>query len=198
MPGAAAWHEDHVSLDIARAFSFYADVTGDLEFLRTKAWPVLSGVAEWLTSRVTPTPNGYDIAESMGIAEREQPVCNAAFTNMGAVVVLRAALAAAERLGCAADPRWEALAAGIAIPRRGKAIISHDGYRTNEEKGATPDPLMGIFPFGFPLDKQSEEATLALYLKSAEDYIGSPDAVGPLWRLGRPSGRPRSGAQTAG
>jgi trehalose/maltose hydrolase-like predicted phosphorylase len=45
MPGTAAWHEDHVSLDIARAFSFYADVTGDLEFLRTQpgrcsqAWP---------------------------------------------------------------------------------------------------------------------------------------------------------------
>jgi protein-glucosylgalactosylhydroxylysine glucosidase len=174
LPGSASWHEDHVSLDIARAFAFYADVTGDLEFLRTKAWPVLSGVAEWLTSRVTPTKTGYDIAESMGIAEREQPVCNAAFTNMGAVVVLRAAQAAAQRLGYAADPRWEALAAGIAIPRRGKAIVSHDDYRTNEEKGATPDPLMGIFPFGFPLDKPSEDATIALYLKSAEDYIGSP------------------------
>jgi trehalose/maltose hydrolase-like predicted phosphorylase len=174
MPGSAAWHEDHVSLDIARAFALYADATGDLEFLRTQAWPVLSGVAEWLTSRVTPTASGYDIAQSMGIAEREQPVCNAAFTNMGAVVVLRAAQAAAERLGYAADPRWEALAAGIAIPRRGKAITSHDDYRTNEEKGATPDPLMGIFPFGFQLDKPSEDATLALYLKSAEDYIGSP------------------------
>jgi len=174
MPGTAAWHEDHVSLDVARAFSFYADVTGDLEFLRTKAWPVLSGVAEWLTSRVTPTAKGYDIDNSMGVAEREQPVCNAAFTNMGAVVVLRAAQAAAERLGYPADPRWEALAAGIAIPRRGKAIISHDGYRTNEEKGATPDPLMGIFPFGFPLDKASEDATLALYLASVEAYVGSP------------------------
>jgi trehalose/maltose hydrolase-like predicted phosphorylase len=174
MPGTAAWHEDHVSLDVARAFSFYADVTGDAEFLRTQAWPVLSGVAEWLTSRVTPTKTGFDIAESMGIAEREHAVCNAAFTNMGAVVVLRAAQAAAKRLGLAADPRWETLAAGIAIPRRGKAIISHDDYRTNEEKGATPDPLMGIFPFGFPLDQPSEDATLAFYLKSVEDYIGSP------------------------
>ena len=174
MPGTAAWHEDHVSLDIARAFSFYADATGDIEFLRTQAWPVLSGVAEWLISRVTPTAEGYDIAESMGIAEREQPVCNAAFTNMAAVVVLRAAQAMAERLGHPADPRWETLAEGIAIPRRGKAIVSHDGYRTNEEKGATPDPLMGIFPFGFPLDKASEAATLALYLKSVDDYIGSP------------------------
>jgi hypothetical protein len=174
MPGNAAWHEDHVSLDVARAFSFFADATGDAEFLRTKAWPVLWGVAEWLTSRVTPTPDGYDIAESMGIAERETPVNNAAFTNMGAVVVLRAVCETARRLGLAADPAWETLAAGIAIPRRGKAIVSHDDFRINEEKGATPDPLMGIFPFGFEVDAAGEAATLALYLKSAQAYIGSP------------------------
>jgi protein-glucosylgalactosylhydroxylysine glucosidase len=174
MPGTAAWHEDHVSLDVARAFAFYADATGDLEFLRAKAWPVLSGVADWLTSRVTPTRKGYDIAASMGIAERETPVNNAAFTNMGAVVVLRAACETAWWLGLAADPAWEALAAGIAIPRRGKAVVSHDDFRINEEKGATPDPLMGIFPFGFQLDAAGEAATLALYLKAAEAYIGSP------------------------
>jgi len=174
LPGTAAWHEDHVSLDIAHAFTFYADTTGDREFLRNKAWPVLAGVCEWLTSRVTKTRGGYDIDESMGIAEREVPVCNAAFTNMGAVVVLRAAIATAERLGLNADERWTELAAGMAIPRRGDAIVSHDDYRSNEEKGATPDPLMGIFPFGFPLDGKSEQATLDLYLKTAEAYIGSP------------------------
>jgi trehalose/maltose hydrolase-like predicted phosphorylase len=174
MPGTATWHEDHVSLDVARAFALYADVSGDLEFLRTRAWPVLSGVAEWATTRVTPTPHGYDIAESMGIAERQEPVNNAAFTNMGAVVVLRDAVRAAERLGYAADPLWTRIADRMTIPRRGAAIVSHDDYRTNEEKGATPDPLMGLFPFGFPLESEGEAATLDLYLGIAQDYIGSP------------------------
>jgi hypothetical protein len=32
-------------------------------------------------------------------------------------------------------------------------VISHDAYRIDEEKGATPDPLMGLFPFSFPLDE---------------------------------------------
>ena len=32
-------------------------------------------------------------------------------------------------------------------------MISHDAYRIDEEKGATPDPLMGLFPFSFPLDE---------------------------------------------
>jgi hypothetical protein len=57
---------------------------------------------------------------------------------------------------------------------RDKAVVSHDDYRTNEEKGGTPDPLMGLFPFGFSLDAASEQATLALYLDLAESYIGSP------------------------
>jgi trehalose/maltose hydrolase-like predicted phosphorylase len=174
LPGTAAWHEDHVSLDVARAFMLYADVTGDKAFLRMRAWPVLSGVCEWITTRVTKTRGGYAIKESMGIAERQTPVDNAAFTNMGAVVVLRDAIRVARDLGLPADPMWAKIADGMEIPMRGKAVISHDAYRVDEEKGATPDPLMGLFPFGFRLDPAEEKATLELYLGMAQDYIGSP------------------------
>ena len=174
LPGTAAWHEDHVSLDVARGFAFYADVCGDGEFLREKAWPVLSGVAEWITTRAAKTRRGYEVRASMGIAERENPVKNAAFTNMASVVVLRAAVSAAERLGRRADPRWAQIAEGMILPRRGKAIISHDGYRRDEEKGATPDPLMGLWPFGYQAESDVEEATLKFYLDQAQDYIGSP------------------------
>ncbi len=174
LPGTSSWREDHVSLDVARAFAVHADTTGDLEFLRARAWPVLSGVAEWLTSRVTPGRHGYAIRDSMGIAERRSAVDNPAFTTMAAVVVLRAAAAAAERLGFAADPLWPRIADRMDIPRRGEAVVSHDGYRADEEKGATPDPLMGLFPFGYPLAPAAEQATLAFYLSSAQAYIGSP------------------------
>jgi trehalose/maltose hydrolase-like predicted phosphorylase len=174
LPGTAAWHEDHVSLDVARAFAFHADVSGDAEFLRKKAWPVLSGVAEWITTRVHKTRRGYEVRASMGIAEREQPVKNAAFTNMASVVVLRDAIAAAKRLGRYGDPRWSQIADAMVLPRRGKAVVSHDGYRRDEEKGATPDPLMGLWPFGYPLENDAERATLAFYLNRAPEYVGSP------------------------
>ena len=174
LPGTAAWHEDHVSLDVARAFALHADLSGEEEFLREKAWPVLSGVAEWITTRAAKTRRGYEVRASMGIAERKQTVKNAAFTNMASVVVLRDAIAAARRLGREADPTWAKIADAMVLPRRGKAVVSHDGYRRDEEKGATPDPLMGLWPFGFPLDESEEQATLKFYLDQADDYIGSP------------------------
>ena len=174
MPGAASWHEDHVSLDVARAFAFHADITGDLEFLRTKAWPVLSGVATWITSRVTKSRRGYEIRAAMGIAEREREVDNAAFTNMATVSVLRRAIDAANRLGCVADPAWAQIADKMVIPRREHVIVSHDEYRIDEEKGATPDPLMGVFPLGVDMTPEVEAATLKFYLSRRENYLGSP------------------------
>jgi hypothetical protein len=174
LPGTAAWHEDHVSLDVARAFVLYADVTGDRRFLRDRAWPVVAGVCEWITSRVAKTREGYAIKASMGIAERQAPVDNAAFTNMAALVILREGVRIARDLGFEPDAEWSRIAEGLEIPTRDKAIVSHDNYRVTEEKGATPDPLMGIFPFGYRLNAEQEQATLSLYLRLAQDYIGSP------------------------
>lgn len=174
LPGTATWHEDHGSLDVARAFALYADATGHAEFRLTKAWPVLSGVAEWIVSRAHRTDAGYEIRASMGIAERQEPVNNAAFSNMAAVVVLQDAIRCAERLGRQVDPAWRAIAEGMTIPKRGDVVVSHDGYRKTEEKGATPDPLMGLWPVGFPLSAAEEQATLAFYLDQADDYLGSP------------------------
>lgn len=174
LPATAAWHEDHASLDVAHAFALFAAISGDEAFLRTKAWPVLSGVAEWLTVRAKKTPRGYAIRTSMGIAERENPVDNAAYTNMAAVVVLREAIRAGERLGFAVDPLWREIADRMLLPRRDQIIVSHDDFRIDEEKGATPDPLMGLWPLGYPLEAAAEQATLDFYLAHADAYIGSP------------------------
>src|SRR5579871_190256 len=174
MPGSASWHEDHVSLDVARAFALHFYVTGDVEYLRGKCWPILSGVANWILSRVTKTDRGYEIKAAMGIAEREEAADNAAFTNMAAVTVLRDAINAAHTLGRPANPCWAEVAAHIVLPKKGQVIISHDGFKPKEEKGGTPDPLMGIFPLGFAMGPESEAATLRFYLGLRKGYIGSP------------------------
>ena len=174
LPATAAWHEDHVSLDVALAFAFHANATGDRQFLEERAWPVLSGVAEWLETRATRTQRGYEILSSMGIAEREQPSDNAAFTNMAAKIVLRKAESIGQELGLATRAIWREMAEDLVLPIEHGALRSHDGYRDDEEKGATPDPLMGLFPLGLELSPELERATLALYLGKAGDYLGSP------------------------
>jgi hypothetical protein len=123
---------------------------------------------------VTATERGYEIKAAMGIAEREQPSDNSAFTNMSAAVVLRDAVWAAERLGYRPNPLWSEIANKIALPWQGRIVVSHDGFKASEEKGHTPDPLLGIFPLGYPLAEDVQQATLKFYLDLADGYIGSP------------------------
>jgi len=172
-PGTAAWHEDHVSLDVALAFLRHAQATGDGNFLRDKAWPVLEGVADWIASRAHHGARGWEIRRSMGIAERKIESDNEAFTLLSAKAVLDGALDVAAQLGRPEGAQWREIAANLVLPLRDGMLVSHDGFRANEEKAATPSPLMGIFPLG-GLDGDVARNTLDYYLGRAQDYIGSP------------------------
>ena len=174
LPGTASWHEDHASLDVALGFALFASCGDEARFAEEKAWPVVAGVSDWIVSRVDRTRGGYELLTSMGIAEREQPADRAAFSTMSAVVVLRRAVRLAESLGRPSNPMWAEIADGLLLPMRDKVIVSHQGYRRDEEKGATPDPLMGVWPLAYPMGPQIEQATLDFYLAQADAYIGSP------------------------
>lgn len=185
LPGSASWHEDHASLDVALAFSFYAEVTGDDDFFKNKAWPVLSGVAEWIGSRCVKTDRGFEICESMGIAEREEASNNVAYTAMAARLVLEKTIKAARKLNLPVNESLKDIAERLVLPKRGDIVIAHDGYRDDEDKGETPDPLMGAFPLDYPLTRAEEQATLKFYLAKADDYVGArcsrrSAASGPL------------------
>lgn len=186
-PGTAAWHEDHVSLDVALAFARYAHITGDGNFLRDKAWPVLHGVADWIASRACHSSRGFEIQRSMGIAERQTACDNEAFTMLSARAVLEEALAAARRLERPAGPQWQEIAEKLVLPLRDGMLVSHDGFRANEEKAATPSPLMALFPLESGLDADVAAATLDYYLARSQDYIGSPmlSALYGVWAARR-------------
>jgi trehalose/maltose hydrolase-like predicted phosphorylase len=172
-PGTAAWHEDHVSLDVALAFANYAWVSGDRNFLREKAWPVLYGVSDWIASRSHRGRRGWEIRRSMGIAERKSESDNEAFTLLATQAVLEATMRAAESLGHSINTDWQQIAGHLKLPVRNGVLVSHDAFRRNEEKAATPSPLMGIFPLDV-LDAQVGNATLDYYLPMSPDYVGSP------------------------
>jgi trehalose/maltose hydrolase-like predicted phosphorylase len=174
--GKASWHEDHVSVDVAWAFAQYAHATGDRRFLSEDASRVLYGVADWITSRVTPVDGHFEFKKAMGIAERRLVTDNDAYTIMAARTVLCEAIACAERLGQPILPAWQRVADGLEVARMSasKAVRTHDGFHPREEKGSTPGPLAGIFPLWYDLPSDVVADTLDYYLKLAPGYVGSP------------------------
>ena len=172
---SAAAREDHINLHVARAFAWYADVTGDQRFLREDAWPVLAGVADWFVDRVDRSRSGFDLREGGGPAERKDTDDNDAMTLMAARIVLGRAAQTAKAVGLPVPDRWSEVAEGLNIPMRSDGVIaSHDDYRTSEEKGSTPSPLMGLFPYWADLDPETEQKTLRFYLDLWKDYVGAP------------------------
>jgi hypothetical protein len=172
--GPAAEH--HVSMDVAIALARYVHATGDIDFARQVAWPVIAAVAEWIESRVAHTERGYEIPRVVGIAETGTLVDNSAFTNMAAVVALREAATLAGVVGVPIRECWEELAEGMVMPidPQTGAILNHDGYRSEEAQGATPEAAAGLFPLYFPTDPQTERRTLEYYLRDAGRYAGQP------------------------
>lgn len=182
--GLGAAHEDHGSLHVARSFSLYADITGDAAFLADEAWPVMSGVADWFVSRTIRTSRGVEIKRATGPAEVPEPPDNDAFTLMAGADVLKRAIRAAETIERPPPPAWRETLADLYLPRRSDGtIVSHDDFRINEPKGATPSPLAGLFPYDYPATETERRRTLSFYLDPWRDYVGSPmlPALYPVW-----------------
>ncbi len=169
-------YEQHTGLDVAFAFAQYADATGDGQFTRERAWPVLQGVAEWVESRVARTRRGYEILRIAGPAEEKGPVDNDAYVNMAATVVLRAAGDCARRLGIVPPAEWERMAGALALARdpRSGAILNYDGYTPDQPGGATPSAAAAFYPLSYRSTPEEEHATLRYYLDLAPEYLGRP------------------------
>ena len=170
--------EQHVSLSVALAMARYVHATGDQDFLREHAWPVLEGVANWITSRAVRSARGYEIRGVIGVAEQTDPVDNNAYMNMTATVALREAAALARRLQRGEPDRWEQVAKCLYLPvdeQRG-FVRNHDKYSPVAQgpAAATPEALAGFFPTNYRVDVSVERATIDFYLGRAGDYVGRP------------------------
>jgi hypothetical protein len=168
--------EHHVSMDVAIAFARYVHATGDQTFARAEAFPVLSGVADWIESRVERTGRGYEIRGVVGIAETGTTVDNSAFTNMAAIVALRETTGIARSLQMPYRRCWETIAGELVIPvdPQNRFVANHDGYHPDEDQGATPEAAAGLFPLEFTLDPETERRTLEFYVERADEYAGQP------------------------
>jgi hypothetical protein len=170
--------EQHVSLSVALAFIRYAQATGDDDFLREEAWPVVEGVANWTESRLVPSERGYEWLQTIGISEQPDPVDNAAYVNMAAIRLLSEAADCARRLHRPDASRWEGIARRIVVPTdlEGRVILNHDGFDPQDRSpmACTPEPLAAFFPIGYRAEPAIEEATTRFHLDRVAPYLGRP------------------------
>ena len=175
-PSASAMTKGHASLDIAIAFAQFVHATGDRDYLRRAAWPVLQAVAEFVESRAERTARGFEIRQITGPAEADPPRDNNAFVNMAASRVIEEAIGFARVLGEEPRDLWGAIAAGLVLPvaGRGRHIPNYDGYRLDQLKAGTPEAAAGIFPIGYRVPPEVEQATFRYAVEQqAPNYVGT-------------------------
>jgi protein-glucosylgalactosylhydroxylysine glucosidase len=197
-PGASPPNRDHTSLDVALAFCAFIHATGDRDALRRWAWPVLEAVSDFVASRVERTDRGYEIRGTVGPAELiDETVDNAAFVNMSAARTLRETAAFARSLGEEPPPVWDEIADGLVIPRaRAGHIANHDGFRIDRRKGETPEGAAGIWPVGFTVSSEIEQATFRFAATvQAPRYAGVPMLSGFLAYYATAAGLPETAAE---
>jgi trehalose/maltose hydrolase-like predicted phosphorylase len=155
-------HGRHVDGDVALAVRHYWLATDDHAWLRETGWPLLRATADYWASRAVRRGNQYHLERVTTPDENAGLVDDSAWTNWGAKRNLEFAAETARRLGQRADPRWTAVARGLALPRDPVSgrLLQYAGYRGGKTKQA--DALLLIHPGAMPLSP-AETGTLYDY-----------------------------------
>jgi trehalose/maltose hydrolase-like predicted phosphorylase len=172
-------YEQHITADIALAQWQYYEATGNLSWLKTRGWPVISGAARFWASRATPTAGGYEIRHVTGPDEENPDVNDEVYTEVGARTTLRDAIAAAKLVGASVPGNWARIAAGLRVPVANGINPEFDGYQGQLVKQA--DVTLLGYPWGFASSAAVERADLAYYVPRTDP--GGPsmsDAVSSI------------------
>ena len=165
--------EIHVSADISLAVWQYWLATGDLQWLASKGWPLLRGIADFWVSRATRNSDGsYSINTVIPPDEYVEQVNDSVYTNVGARDALRFATLAAGLVGQHASPRWSRVADGLRVLFDSNLGIhpEYAGYPGDAVKQA--DVTLLAFPWENP---QSAAVTRA----DLDYYVPRTDPGGP-------------------
>lgn len=165
--------QNHLMGDISLATWQYYLATKDTDWLRSRGWPVLKGIAAFWASRVTHNSDGsYSVKNVAGPDEYSNGVDDGVFTNAGAATALRHATRVAAVLGEQAPPAWKTIADKLRIPYDAKTKVfqQYDGYRGTTIKQA--DTVLLMYPLEWPMTKEQAAATL-------DHYAARTDPDGP-------------------
>lgn len=156
--------QNHLQSDIALATWQYYLATKDTNWLRTRGWPVIKGIAQFWAGRVTHNDDdSYSIKNVAGPDEYSNGVNDGVFTNAGAATTLRTATHVAQLLGKHAPASWAAIAGKLRIPYDAKKQVfqQYDGYKGSSIKQA--DTVLLMYPLEWPMPKGAATNTLNYY-----------------------------------
>jgi len=168
-PGRLFSKQRHITGDVALAQWQYYLATCDVQWLRTRGYPIIKATADYWVSRVEPSDGRYEIKQVMPPDEDAGVVDNNAYTNAIAKLNLEIASRAAVLVGDSANPEWNAVAAKIYIPidAKNKRFIAFDGYESRTAKQADTELL--VYPLQFALPEQDKRE---IY-RNTFDFYGS-------------------------
>jgi len=123
-------HGRHVTGDVALALKQYYQATGDREWLRSVAWPILRETADNWAARAKPDGRGGFVVRQVTTPdELAGRVDHSAWTHHVARVNLEFAAETARLLGQPVNPRWQQVARGLGFLRRPDGlIVAHSGF----------------------------------------------------------------------
>lgn len=155
-------YEHHITADIAiAAWNTYL-ATQDRQWLKEKAWPILSATAEFWESRVTFSDGKYHIRNVVCADEWAENVDDNAFTNAAAMLNLEYANAAARILGHKENRTWKEIAENMAFGQSEDGVtLEHASYKGENIKQADVNLL--AYPLQTIKDKEQIIRDLEYY-----------------------------------
>ena len=135
--------------------------TGDREFLRLDAWPVIEAAAEYFASRATwmSWEGRYELLHVHSAEEAAGTVDNCFYTNAAARRTLQIAGRAAQLTGIAPNPQWQAVADNLWMPLNEATGLYQANSATAEPLGNRWLEMCALAFADFPLtQRQLEDA----------------------------------------
>jgi trehalose/maltose hydrolase-like predicted phosphorylase len=162
-------YEVHITADVALAQWQYYQATGDLGWLRTRGWPVISQAATYWASRVTLGSDGkYRLLNVTGPDEENPDVTDEAYTNVAAMTVLRDASAAAQALGVAAPSAWTTIADGLVVPYDPARAYHPEFSGFGGQLVKQADVTMLQYPWQLPMSQAVAQNDLTAYVQRSD------------------------------
>ena len=176
------WKEQHISLDVALAVWEAASAAGNPSFWQGEAWPVISGVCEWIMARGVTTERGFEIHNIEGPDESIGKVNNSNYVNVAAMMVLERAIEGAKLLPASmADPgsvaRWNQTLDRFYLATEGDVVLPFDGAQVSNctVHSWSIGNLAYLFSHGLPerISHKMLEATFAVEEKLRTNFSTS-------------------------